>query len=69
MMKLLIMQFSLGPVTLAISNPNLSAAMFLTRVSPASPLDGSSRRISIEYKVCRGSRLATYYSKALKIKD
>jgi hypothetical protein len=45
-----------------------SAAMFLTHVSPASLLDGSgsSRRIRIEYKLCRSSRLANYYSKALK---
>jgi hypothetical protein len=43
-----------------------SAAMFLTHVSPASLLDGSSRRIRIEYKLCRGSRFATHYSKALK---
>jgi hypothetical protein len=34
--------------------------MFLTHVSPASLLDGSSRRIRFEYKLCRGSRLATY---------
>jgi hypothetical protein len=43
-----------------------SAAMFLTHVSPASLLDGFSRRIRIEQKLCRGSRLATYYPKALK---
>jgi hypothetical protein len=45
-----------------------SAAMFLTHVSPASLIDGSasSRRIRIEQKLCRGSRLATCYSKALK---
>jgi hypothetical protein len=43
-----------------------SAPIFLTHVSPASLLDGSSRRIRIEKKLCRGSRLATCYSKALK---
>jgi hypothetical protein len=43
-----------------------SAAMFLTHVSSASLLDGSSRRIRIEWKLCRCSRLATHYSKALK---
>jgi hypothetical protein len=43
-----------------------SAVMFLSHVSPASLLDGSSRRIRIEKKLCRGSRLATRYSKALK---
>jgi hypothetical protein len=37
-----------------------SAAMFLTHVSPASLLDSSSRRIRIELKLCRGSRLSTY---------
>jgi hypothetical protein len=40
--------------------------MFLTCVSPASLLEGSNRRIRIEYKLWSGSRLATHYSKALK---
>jgi hypothetical protein len=43
-----------------------SAAMFLTHGSPASLLDGCSRRIRIEQKFCRGSGLVTHYSTAPK---